>query len=92
MKISKCKINGEDGYVYDYKQDGKRKRKYFYSRKDADAFKRNLENSITPSAKIVNSFSAAQMTILLLQFIFYPKGELLSRRSKRLGSMKQTPM
>lgn len=83
MKVAKCKIHGEDGYVCSYKSDGKYCRKYFYSKKDADAFKRNLENAITPSAKIVNSFSATQMDDIVAAIHLLPKGRTLVEAVKK---------
>ena len=83
MKVSVCKINGKDGYLCSYKRDGKYCRKYFYSKKDADAFKRNLENAITPSAKIVNSFSTAQMDDIVAAIRLLPKGRTLLEAVKK---------
>ena len=83
MKVSVCKINGKDGYLCSYKRNGKYCRKYFYSKKDADAFKRNLENAITPSAKIVNSFSTAQMDDIVAAIRLLPKGRTLLEAVKK---------
>lgn len=83
MKVAKCKIHGEDGYVCSYKRDGKYCRKYFYSKKDAEAFKRNLENVSTPSAKIVNLFSTAQMDDIVAAVRLLPKGRTLVEAVKK---------
>ncbi len=91
MKVAKCKIHGEDGYVCSYKRDGKYCRKYFYSKKDAEAFKRNLENVNTPSAKIVNSFSTAQMDDIVAAVRLLPKGRTLVEAVKKAWHMIQTP-
>lgn len=77
MKVAKCKIHGEDGYVCSYKRDGKYRRKYFYSRKDADAFKRSLELAVVPAAKILNSLSASQMDDVVAAIRMLPKGRTL---------------
>lgn len=77
MKVSKCKINGEDGYVYSYKQDGKRKRKYFYSRKDADAFKRNLDVSDSPARTKILAFPDSVLDDIFSAVKILPKGKTL---------------
>lgn len=38
MKVNKCKINNQDGYVVSFKKEGKRCRKYFHTKKEANAF------------------------------------------------------
>lgn len=83
MKVAKCKIHGNDGYVCSYKLNGKYCRKYFYAKKNADAFKRSLENVSVPSAKVINSFSVAQMDDIVAAVRLLPKGRTLVEAVKK---------
>lgn len=77
MKVSKCKINGKDGYVCSYRRDGKYCRKYFYSRKDADAFKRSLEDVEVPARSKLLSLPEAQVDDIIAALKILPAGKSL---------------
>ena len=77
MKISKCKINGKDGYLCSYKQDGRYRRKYFHSKKDAESFKSKLENAESPCQKKLLSLSISQIDDIFSAFNILPKGHTL---------------
>lgn len=82
MKVAKCRINGKEGYVCSYKEDGKYRRKYFYSKKDAESFKRNLEISETPLKKKLLSLSVSQIDDIFSALSIIPNGRTLTEAVK----------
>lgn len=78
MKVSKCKINSEDGYVCSYKQDGKRRRKYFYSRKDAEKWKSEFGNAASFEEKQMLTLLKSQLEDICAALKILPKGKTLT--------------
>lgn len=83
MKVSKCKINGKDGYVCSYKRDGKYHRKYFYAKKDADAFKRNLELLDSPIRSKILALPDSALEDVVSALNALPNGKTLLQSVKK---------
>ncbi len=83
MKVAKCKIHGEDGYVCSYKRDGKYCRKYFYSKKDAEAFKRNIEQSDSPARAKVLALPDSVLEDIISALNVLPQGKTLFQSVKK---------
>lgn len=77
MKVSKCKINGKDGYVCSYKHNAKYCRKYFYSRKDADKWKSDFENAESSEEKQMLTLLRSQIDDVCAALNILPKGKTL---------------
>ena len=77
MKVAKCKINGKDGYVCSYKQDGTYKRKYFYSKKEADKWKKTYATATTLEEKKSLTLLTSQIDDICAALKILPQGKTL---------------
>nr|DAR29701.1 MAG TPA: Integrase [Caudoviricetes sp.] len=77
MKVAACKINGKDGYVCSYKQDGTYKRKYFYSKKDAEKWKNSYANASSLEEKKSLTLLTSQIDDICAALKILPKGKTL---------------
>ena len=83
MKIAKCKINSKDGYVCHFKENGKYRRKYFYSRKDAESFKRNLESFDVPARNKILTLPDSVLDDIISALASLPQGKTLLQSVKK---------
>ncbi len=81
MKISPCTISGKKAYLVNYKENGKYRRKYFYSLAEAKNWEKIYRNS-NDSNKTALSFSQAQLDDILLALKMLPQNRTLSEAVK----------
>ena len=83
MKITKCVINGKNGWVCLYKSGGRYHRKYFWVKKDAEIFVREIERSESANEKIFFSLSKKQIEDVMSALAILPSEKTLTESVKK---------